>query len=141
MKVSMKLDYGLRALVDLAQHHGQGLIQTSAIARRQDIPEPFLEHVLTNLRRAGIIVSRRGPQGGHSLAKASGDIRLDQVIPVLEGTMAPISCLDKVKDCSRFDICATRQVWQAVAEATRGVLGATTIQELADRQAPLEAGS
>ncbi len=139
MKVSMRVDYGLRALVDLAQHYGRGLVQTGAIARRQDIPGPYLEHVLTDLRRAGIIQSRRGPQGGHSLARSPEEVRLDQVIGVLEESLATMSCMDKAKNCSRFDTCVTRGVWQAVAEATKGVLGATTLAELASRQALLPA--
>ncbi|MBI4297517.1 MAG: Rrf2 family transcriptional regulator [Chloroflexi bacterium] len=139
MKVSMKVDYGLRALVDLAQHYGQGPIQSKDIARRQGIPEPYLEHVLTHLRRAGFIASRRGPHGGHFLARLPGGIRLDEVINILEGSTAPISCVDKASKCSQFATCVTREVWQAVAEATRGVLGATTVQELASRQTITEA--
>ena len=69
MKVSMKGDYGVRALVELAHHYGEGPVQSAAIASRQAIPEPYLDQLLTSLRRAGFIRSVRGPQGGHALIR------------------------------------------------------------------------
>jgi Rrf2 family protein len=86
MRFSMKTEYGVRAVLELAGHAGRGALQSSEIARRQGIPGPFLDQVLMILRRAGFITSTRGPHGGHELARGPEEIRLDQVIDCLEGT-------------------------------------------------------
>ena len=75
MKVSMKGDYGVRALVELAHHYGEGPVQSAVIASRQSIPEPYLDQLLTSLRRAGFIRSVRGPQGGHALIRDPHDLQ------------------------------------------------------------------
>src|SRR5713101_8710438 len=85
MRFSMKTEYGVRAVLELAGHSGRGTLQSSEIARRQGIPGPFLDQVLMILRRAGFITSTRGPHGGHELARSPEEIRLDQVIACLEG--------------------------------------------------------
>src|SRR5260370_36939569 len=86
MRFSMKTEYGVRAVLELAGHSGRGTLQSGEIARRQGIPGPFLDQVLMILRRAGFIISTRGPHGGHELAKSPEENRLDQVIDGLEGT-------------------------------------------------------
>src|SRR3984893_10017047 len=85
MRFSMKTEYGVRAVLELAGHTGRGALQSSEIARRQGIPGPVLDQVLMILRRAGFITSTRGPHGGHELARPPEEIRLDQVIDCLEG--------------------------------------------------------
>ncbi len=138
MRVSMKADYGMRALIDLAQHYGQGATQTAEIAHRQDIPEPYLDQLLTSLRKAGFIRSRRGPQGGHVLARPPAQISMGEVLQTLEGSLSPLPCLDSPQDCSQSAGCAQRDVWVAVAQATSKILFATTIGALAERQAQRE---
>jgi len=85
MRLSMKTEYGVRAIVELAANAGRGALQSGEIARRQVIPGPFLDQVLMTLRRAGLVQSTRGPHGGHVLARSPEDIRLDEVIACLEG--------------------------------------------------------
>ena len=85
MRFSMKTEYGVRAVLELAGNAGKGALQSSEIARRQGIPGPFLDQVLMILRRAGFVTSTRGPHGGHELARGPEEIRLDQVIACLEG--------------------------------------------------------
>jgi Rrf2 family protein len=85
MRFSMKTEYGVRAVLELAGNAGRGALQSSEIARRQGIPGPFLDQVLMILRRAGFITSTRGPHGGHELARPPEEIRLDQLIDCLEG--------------------------------------------------------
>jgi len=85
MRFSMKTEYGVRAILELAANAGRGSLQSAQIARRQGIPGPFLDQVLMTLRRAGMITSTRGPHGGHALARRPQDIRLDEVIDCLEG--------------------------------------------------------
>jgi len=138
MRVSMKADYGMRALIDLAQHYGQGPVQTADIARRQDIPEPYLDQLLTALRKAGFIRSRRGPQGGHQLSRPPAQITMGEVIQSLEGSLSPLPCLDAPEQCGQSPGCAQRDVWLAVAEATRDILFGTTVSALAERQVQRE---
>ncbi|MBI2908567.1 MAG: Rrf2 family transcriptional regulator [Chloroflexi bacterium] len=138
MKVSMRADYGLRALVDLAMHYGQHPVQTSEIASRQAIPEPYLDQLLTALRKAGLIQSRRGPHGGHSLVREPDRILLGEVVTALEGPCSPLDCLDKPDACLRSGVCAQREVWELVRRATQNVLDSVSIGELALRQSRLE---
>jgi Rrf2 family transcriptional regulator, cysteine metabolism repressor len=85
MRFSMKTEYGVRAILELAANTGKGTLQSAEIARRQGIPGPFLDQVLMTLRRAGMISSTRGPHGGHALARRPEEIRLDEVVDCLEG--------------------------------------------------------
>ena len=134
MRVPMKVDYGIRALVELAQHTEGGHLATAEIARRQEIPEPYLDQLLAALQKFGLIRSRRGPQGGHMLAKSSGQINLEMVMNTLEGTLEPLVCLESPDECVLSSACAQREVWQIVGDTVNNVLRSTTIAELAIRQ-------
>ena len=130
----MKADYGVRALIDLAQRHGEGSVQTSEIAQRQGVPEPYLDQLLTALRKAGFIRSRRGPQGGHTLAREPTRISLGEVINTLEGHAQPIDCLDGSMECCLAASCAQQDVWRHIDMLTQNVLNSTNIGELALKQ-------
>src|SRR5688572_33292314 len=114
MRVSMKGDYGVRALVELAHQYGNGPVQSAVIANRQSIPEPYLDQLLTSLRRAGFIRSVRGPQGGHALIRDPHDLRLSEAVSALEGSLSPIACLDDPNGCHRNASCCLRGVWEAI---------------------------
>ena len=134
MKVSMKGDYGVRALVELAHHYGEGPMQSAIIASRQSIPEPYLDQLLTSLRRAGFIRSVRGPQGGHALIRDPHDLRLSEAMSALEGSLAPIACLDDPNGCRKTTNCCLRSVWQEIETATMNILNSITIADLAERE-------
>ncbi len=134
MRVSTKGDYGVRALIELAHHYGEGPMQSSEIAARQQIPEPYLDQLLTSLRRAGFIRSVRGPQGGHHLVREPEQIRLSEVVAALEGSIAPIACLEGEATCPKTNGCIQREVWEEVQRATLAILDTTTIGALADRE-------
>ena len=138
MRVPMKVDYGVRALVDLAQRYGDGAVHTVEIAERQGIPEPYLDQLLTTLGKTGLITSRRGPQGGHMLAKAPHEISLGMVMAGLEGTAAPLECFETPAECTLAGVCAQRDVWRSVEDAVHSVLSSTTIADLANRQTRLQ---
>ncbi len=143
MRVSTKGDYGIRALIELAHHFGQsGQVQSSEIAARQGIPEAYLEQLLTILRRAGFIRSLRGPQGGHALIRDPDDIKVSEVITVLEGPIVPVDCLDETSQCSRSGGCAQREMWEEVRDAILAILEGTSIGQLAakDRQVAVAGG-
>lgn len=133
MRISTKGDYGVRALVELAKHWGDGPLQSAEIARCQGIPEPYLDQLLTTMRRAGFVLSVRGPQGGHTLSRHPSDINLLAVVEALEGSLAPIGCLDHA-ECTKPGPCAQRDVWAEVRRAVEDILRGVTIEELAAKE-------
>ena len=134
MKVSTKGDYGVRALVELAHHYGQGPVQSAEIAARQEVPEPYLDQLLTTLRRAGFIRSVRGPQGGHALIREPREIKLSEVMIALEGSLAPIACVDDPEACTKSGGCVQREVWGRVRDATVKILDSVSIADLAEKE-------
>ena len=140
MHIPIRVDYGVRALVDLAQHGEDGPVRAADIARRKVIPEPYLVQLLHSLSKSGIVRSQRGPQGGHSLAKDTPDIRLSMVMECLEGTETVVGCLEDAASCIHVPACAQRDVWRAVQEAIYDILDSTTIAHLVERTREIEAG-
>jgi Rrf2 family protein len=104
------------------------------IAKRQDISAQYLEHLVAPLIRAGILRSIRGAKGGIVLAKPPEEIGLSRVIEVLEGSVAPVECVDNAALCARSDECVTRDVWVEIKAAVVGVLEPLTLKDLMDRQ-------
>ena len=138
MRVPMKVDYGVRALVDLAQQGSERPIRTTEIANRQHIPEPYLDQVLTNLNKFGFIRSRRGPRGGHLLARQPAEITLSDVVAALEGRTSPLDCITDADDCLLSGSCTQRDIWSGVEDAIQKVLTATTILQLANPREPVK---
>ena len=134
MKLTTRTRYGTRALLDLAMHSQRKPVQLKEIANRQSISLHYLEHLITPLVAAGIIKSLRGSQGGVLLAKSPKEIRLSDVVELLEGSIAPVECTQSPEVCDRSKFCATRDIWGELAEAIKGVLEATTLQDLVERQ-------
>jgi Rrf2 family protein len=140
MHIPIRVDYGVRALVDLAEHGGDGAVRSADVARRKAIPEPYLVQLLHTLRKGGLVRSQRGPQGGHSLAIDPADIRLSMVMECLEGAEAVVRCLEDAASCIHVSCCAQRDVWRAVQEAIYGILDSTSIADLVKRTAEIQAG-
>lgn len=138
MKLSMRTDYGVRALVDLAQRYGGPPVRSSEIAARQGIDEQYLDQVLNALRKGGLIKSIRGPRGGHSLALPPESISLADVVTILEGTIAPLNCLIDPSSCEHSYHCAQQEIWREVANQTQAFLSTITLDQLAKRQAMLD---
>lgn len=134
MKLSTKGRYATRAMLDLALHVGEGPILVRDIARRQEISERYLEQILTPLRVAGLVRVVRGARGGFTLARPPSEIRLSDIIQVMEGSTAPVECVDDPGVCSRSDSCTTRGVWAEVKTAIDKLLESTTLQDLVERQ-------
>jgi Rrf2 family protein len=134
MKLSTRARYGTRALLDLALQSGEGMVLLKDIARRQEISLPYLEHLITPLVSAGIIKSTRGARGGVLLLKPPAEIKLSEVLQVLEGSIAPVDCVDNPKICPRSDLCVTRDIWGEMKEVMDEVLESTTLQDLVERQ-------
>lgn len=134
MKLSLRSDYGARAIIDLARRYNQGPVQSADIAARQGIPEAYLEQLMTTLRKGGFIRSTRGPHGGHELARPPAEIRFSEVILALEGPLAPLDCLDDADACVISPTCGMRDVWREVMQSTQRILEGVTIEDLAERQ-------
>ena len=134
MKLSTRGRYGTRALLELALHQGEGPVLLKDIAQRQQISLQYLEHLITPLIAGGIVRSTRGARGGVWLVKPPEEIRLSEVIQVLEGSIAPAECVNNPGICSRSKFCATRDIWGELKEAMDEVLESTTLQDLVERQ-------
>ena len=134
MRLSTRARYGTRTLLDLALHWGEGPVLLKDIARRQRISLPYLQHLIGPLVAEGLVKSNRGVGGGVWLAKSPGEIRLSHVISLLEGSTAPVECVNNPQVCVRSESCATRDIWGEVKEAMDNVLESKTLQDLVERQ-------
>ena len=134
MKLSTRGRYGTRALLELALRQGEGPVLLRDIAQGQQISLSYLEHLITPLIAAGIVRSTRGARGGVLLARPPEEIRLSEVIQLLEGSIAPSECVNNPGICMRSGFCVTRDVWGEMKKAMNGILESTTLQDLAERQ-------
>lgn len=132
--ISQKAKYALRALVVLARADVEKALFISDIAEEQNIPKKFLEQILLDLKREGIVMSRRGKMGGYLLLKSADDITFGEVLRLIDGPIASLPCLSKIayrrcEDCASEESCEIRHVFNEVANVTRGVLDKTTIAD------------
>jgi len=134
MKLSTRGRYGTRVLLDLALHQRGGPVPLKDIAKREEISLLYLEHLVTPLIAAGLIRSTRGARGGVCLARSPEEIKISEVVELLEGSIAPVDCVDDPKACSRSDLCVTRDIWVELKEAMDGVLESKTLHDLVEMQ-------
>jgi Rrf2 family cysteine metabolism transcriptional repressor len=134
MKLSTKGRYGVRALLDLALHQGEGLVQLKEIARRQEFSLQYLEHLIAPLIAAGLVKSTRGARGGVLLLKPPSEVKLSEVVQILEGSIALVDCVNNPAICPRSASCVTRDIWIEMKRAMSHVLDSTTLQDLVERQ-------
>jgi len=132
VRVSMKADYALRAMLELASAQGRGPIQSSEVAARRGIPESYLEQLMTGLRRAGLVASARGPSGGHYLARHPSAITARDVVRAMEGPVVAIDSVDSKPAGEPESV--VRELWLQVREAVEKVLGEATLEDLLARE-------
>src|SRR5215207_2809347 len=134
MKVSTRVHYGLRAMTELARsYRGERLLSISEIARNEALPLAYLEQLVGELRRAGLVEGTRGVRGGYRLARAPEAITVGDVYRVLEGEVAPVDCTAEDYQpgaCNRELVCLSRSIWERVQAAILGVLDSTTLDDL-----------
>jgi Rrf2 family cysteine metabolism transcriptional repressor len=136
MRLTSRIDYGLRAMLDLALNYGSGPIQNSDISRRQNIPDQYLKQILPNLRRRGLVVSARGPQGGHRLAHPPSETTVAQVIQALEGGMEILELADEGRrmpegaETGRI----LDEFWKELSRELEQILKTTTLDDLCRRK-------
>jgi len=134
MKLSTRTRYGTRALLELALRGGEGPVFLKDIAKNQEISLSYLEHLVTPLISGGIIRSTKGPKGGITLARKPEDINMKEITELLEGSLAPVECVDHSDACGRSKLCVTREIWGKLKQAMDGVLEATTLKDLVEKQ-------
>ncbi|PUU92703.1 RrF2 family transcriptional regulator [Halanaerobium congolense] len=133
MRVSTKGRYGLRALVDLAEHDEGKAIPIREISERQNISEQYLEQLFATLRKAKIVKSVRGAHGGYMLNYDPEDITVADVITTLEGPIAPVDCVIEEDFCNYIDKCVIHGLWSELADAINGVIENMTLADLRDK--------
>jgi Rrf2 family protein len=131
MRLSTRGRYGVRVLLELALQNGK-TVPLKDIARSQEISLLYLEHLIAPLISAKIVRSTRGARGGIKLVKAPENIKLSEVVELLEGSITPVDCVDDPKVCPRSKFCATRDVWAEVKRAIENVLESKTLQDLVE---------
>lgn len=136
MSVSQKCQYALRALFELAKRQGQGPVSVAQLAETQAIPPRFLELIIQSLRQAGYVESRRGIQGGYQLARSPEQLTVAEIIRLIDGGLAPVSCAvdDKNSQCMLLGHCAFLGLWRKAGDALRQVYEKTTLQDLIDEE-------
>lgn len=138
MKLSKRGEYGLRALQDLAEHYGEGPIPNKTLAERNHIPPRFLEQILLTLKHGQIVHSQKGPQGGYYLSRPPQQITLAQAVRLLDGPLAPISCVSEIAyepcGCPDMENCGLRRVMKEVRDAVVGIMESTTLADLVTGQ-------
>lgn len=131
MKLSTKGRYGVKAMVDLAIHYGEAPVSIKSISQRQNISEYYLEQLFSSLRKAKLIKSIRGAQGGYVLNKLPEEISVADVIDVLEGPIEISDCVEGAI-CHNVDCCATRLLWQKIKTSIEEVTNSVTLKDIVD---------
>ena len=134
MKISTRIRYGARAMLELAYHYGEGPIELKEIAKKENISLKYLEQVINPLRAAGLLKSIRGSKGGYSLAKPPSEICLYDVVETLEGPLNLLECLRDSKVCQKVPSCVTRDIWREVSEAISKIFYSITLEDMVNRK-------
>ena len=142
MKLSVRGEYALRALLVLSLHYDENVVPIKTISEEQNIPKKFLEQILNDLKSLGAVESRRGIHGGYRLARPPENITLASIVRHVEGAMAPVGCVSErfYERCTCPDEarCAIRDVMKEAREAVVKIMERVTLAELRDRARRLQ---
>ena len=133
MRLSTKSRYGTRMLIDIAENYHDGPVSVAEIASRTGISEKYMEKLIRRLKRAGLVISKRGPKGGHILAKPAAHITVGDVVRALEDWVVLKGCSagkDACATCPRQDACPTKVVWEQANQAMFEALDGYTLHSL-----------
>lgn len=137
MQLSTKVRYAARAMIELALNYKEEPIQLNDIACKQNISVKYLEQIMGPLRARGYVRTQKGSRGGYHLAVKPENITLYDIVESIEGSLAPVSCVDNDESCERSNLCVTRSVWTRVKNAVIKELQAKTLADLAAEQEKL----
>jgi Rrf2 family protein len=132
MKLSTRSRYSTRAILDLALHCGDGPQVLRDIAERQDISERYLENIMVSLVAGGIAKSIRGNKGGFMLARRPEEIRLGEIVRIMEGSMAPVDCVVDPSSCERAETCVACDIWTKLRDSIVGYLDSVSIADMVE---------
>ena len=131
MNVTTRGRYALRVMLDLAQHGGSGFVSLKTVAERQDISMKYLEAIVCELKKAGLLESGRGKEGGYRLSRAPEGYSVGEILRVLEDNLAPVACIKAGGvDCDHAGECMTLPMWRELDELTNAYLESITLQDL-----------
>jgi Rrf2 family transcriptional regulator, cysteine metabolism repressor len=133
MKLSIKAEYGLRAILEVAKNQNGNPLRLKDIAQRQNISAKYLEQLMTILKTAGFVRTSRGSKGGYTLAKSANQIKISEIFNTLEGPITTAECIENKNFCANATDCVIRQIWQQVHQAMTDVLQSITLQDLVDK--------
>ncbi len=143
LKLSTRGEYGVRAMLELGLNQGRSLT-VQEISSRQGISAKYLEHLLSSLKKAGLVRSERGPRGGYRLSRQPAEIDMAEILVALEGQSAPVGCLREEalekKLCFWQERCALQQIWMDVQSVIENKLKEITLEELCRRQKAFQDG-
>jgi len=134
MRFSTKTRYGLRALIDLGIYYEGKPVFVKDIAKRQNLSERYLEHIMLTLKKAGILRSIKGGKGGYAFLKDPSEIRVREIVEILEGTISPVECVEKKEICGRSENCVARELWSRIKEEILKFFDGITLKELIEKQ-------
>lgn len=137
MWVSTKAQYGMRALVEIAIG-GDRPTSLKVVADRQNLSQQYLEQIFAALRRAEVVESVRGAHGGYRISRPLAEVTALEVVELLEGSLAPVSCIEDDDACARTGSCSTEGLWRRVDAAVRDVLASTTLADLVRERSLLQ---
>jgi Rrf2 family protein len=135
LRFTKQVDYGLMAMHYIAGQQGDGVVGVKRIAGEFRIPPERLAKILQRLAKGGLVISHGGPRGGYRLARPTSEITIDQVIRILDGPIAIVSCMTN-HDCPQMSRCSLRQPAWKIEEAITQMLGTMTLAELMDDDVP-----
>jgi len=138
VRISTKGRYGTRAMLALAARYPGGLMRACEISEDQGISLKYLESILSALKSAGLVVSERGKNGGYALARPPAEISVHAVLIPLEDSLGFVHCTEADRGCDRLAVCATRDLWMELKEATDQILKRTSIEDLLQRQTAMK---
>ena len=130
MKISTKGRYALRLMIDLAMNGGGDPISLKDVAKRQGISDKYLEQIISVLNKAGYVRSIRGAQGGYLLKKEPAEYTVGMILRTIEGSMAPLTCVETEQSCNRVEECLLCGVWKQINNAINGVIDHITLEDL-----------
>lgn len=138
MRLSSKTEYAILALLELGKRHGEGYVLSREIARSRNIPASFLERILLSLRNAGLVMSQRGANGGHCLARDPKDISVREVIETFEGSLAPSDCVDERLSptplCPVEASCAIKDLWKKMYDSMLESIENVKLKDLMEQE-------
>lgn len=136
--ISQKTKYGLKAVICLARKTTDENILITTISKEERIPQKFLEAILLELRKKGLLKSKKGKGGGYSLGKPSSEITLGEIVRILDGPLAPVSCVsqtayERCRECISEERCEIRFIMKEVRDAMSAILDKTSLSDLLER--------